>query len=116
MDLEPLRLNLTLAQEQIDLLKTGRRVAATRARDDLLKIKKYVDVLRKEIMLYSKEMPKKEKKTVKVVEHVEPEPEKPVAEPEKKLPKKKPRKAAASAKITAIEPTPTPEPTTTDGN
>ena len=50
MDLNELNRQLLVAEEEIKLLKGGKKVSATRARQALLHIKKQSDLVRKEIL------------------------------------------------------------------
>jgi hypothetical protein len=59
MDLQNIEKQLLIANEQIDKLKKGKKVAATHARQALLQIKKETDRLRKEVLEYVKNIPPK---------------------------------------------------------
>ena len=50
------------AKFEIDQLKTGRKVSASRARSALMKVKKESDILRREILAHSKVLPVKQRK------------------------------------------------------
>ena len=50
MDLNEINRQLLVAEEEIKLLKGGKKVSATRARQALLHIKKQSDLVRKEIL------------------------------------------------------------------
>jgi hypothetical protein len=92
MNLQTINSELKTADEQLTLLKQGRKNAAPRARESLLKIKKECDLLRKEVLIFMKQIPIKTKALKVEVE--EPEVEEPKVEEvkvevEKKKPKKK---------------------------
>ena len=54
MDLNEINRQLIVAEEEIKLLKGGKKVSATRARQALLSIKKQSDLVRKEILQNTK--------------------------------------------------------------
>ena len=69
------------AEKELALLQSGRKVSASRARKQLQNIKNQSQVLRKSVILYSKEIPTK-KRTVKIApEPVAESVAEPVAEP-----------------------------------
>ena len=90
MNLTGLNTYLLNAESEINNLKGGKKVAATRARQALLNVKKEADALRKEILEYTKNLPTKKAPEPTPEPEPEPAPE-PVVEEEKK-PKKKPKK------------------------
>lgn len=59
MDLTGLKSHLTNAESEINNLKAGKKVAATRARASLLNIQKETNKLRKEILEHAKGLTKK---------------------------------------------------------
>ena len=61
MDLTKLQSQLESAKTELDQLKSGRKVSASRARAALMKVKKESDILRKEILSHSKSLPVKHK-------------------------------------------------------
>ena len=61
MDLTKLQSQLESAKTELDQLKSGRKVSASRARAALMKVKKESDILRKEILTYSKSLPVKQR-------------------------------------------------------
>ena len=63
MDLSKIQAQLDLAKSEIEQLKLGRKVSSSRARAALMKIKKESDIIRKEILTYSKNLPVKQRKT-----------------------------------------------------
>ena len=59
MDLTGLKSHLIAAESEINNLKAGKKVAATRARASLLNIQKETNKLRKEILEHAKGLTKK---------------------------------------------------------
>ena len=95
MDLNRINTYLLNAEAEINSLKAGKKVSATRARQALLNVKKEADALRKEILDYTKGLTKK--KVVALEPTPEPEPEPVVEAPEpvvEATPEKKPKKKA----------------------
>ena len=71
MDLNEINTQLIVAEEEIKLLKGGKKIAAQRARKALLNIKKQTDLIRKEILQNTKkDKPVKEKPVEKEILHV----------------------------------------------
>ena len=62
MDLKNIQAQLESARYEIDQLKIGKKVASSRARSALMKIKKEFDLIRKEVLTHSKGLPVKPKK------------------------------------------------------
>lgn len=54
MDFNDINRNLIIAEEEIKCLKAGKKVSATRGRKALLDVKKQSDLLRKQILEYSR--------------------------------------------------------------
>ena len=63
MDLTKIQSQLESAKSEIEQLKSGRKVSSSRARSALMKIKKESDIIRKEILTHSKNLPVKQRKT-----------------------------------------------------
>ena len=78
MDLSKIQAQLDLAKSEIEQLKLGRKVSSSRARAALMKIKKESDIIRKEILTHSKNLPVKQRKTTPKTEVI---PEKPIESP-----------------------------------
>jgi len=92
MDLTGLKSHLTNAESEMNNLKAGKKVAATRARASLLNIQKETNKLRKEILEHAKGLTKKAAPTPAPTPEPTPAPTpEPVVEEEKK-PKKKVKK------------------------
>ena len=90
MDLTGLKSHLIAAESEINNLKAGKKVAATRARASLLNIQKETNKLRKEILEHAKGLTKKTPTAATPTPAPTPAPTpEPVVEEEKK-PKKKP--------------------------
>ena len=62
MDLSKILSQFDAAKSEIDQLKGGRKVSASRARAALMKVKKESDILRREILQHSKGLPVKPRK------------------------------------------------------
>lgn len=62
MNLSNIQAQLESARYEIDQLKIGKKVAASRSRAALMKIKKECDLIRKEVLTHSKGLPVKPKK------------------------------------------------------
>jgi hypothetical protein len=80
MNLSTIQSQLESAKSEIDQLKTGRKVSASRARAALMRVKKETDILRKEILSHSKGLPVKQRKTKVAVSPVILEPSGSVSE------------------------------------
>ena len=62
MNFSKIQSQFDAAKSEIDQLKTGRKVSASRARAALMKVKKETDILRREILAHSKGLPVKPRK------------------------------------------------------
>jgi hypothetical protein len=80
MDLSKIQSQLDSAKSEVEQLKLGRKVSSSRARAALMKIKKESDLIRKEILTYSKSLPVKQRKTKVAVSPVISEPSGSVSE------------------------------------
>ena len=91
MNLSNILSQFEAAKSEIEQLKGGRKISASRARAALMKVKKESDTLRKEILLHSKGLPIKQRKTKVVVPPV-------IAEPAVVVPEKPKETQPAEAK------------------
>ena len=73
MDLSKIQAQLDSAKSEVEQLKSGRKVSSSRARAALMKVKKESDLIRKEILTNSKNLPVKQRKTKVAVSPVIPE-------------------------------------------
>ena len=74
MDLSKIQAQLDSAKSEVEQLKSGRKVSSSRARAALMKVKKESDLIRKEILTHSKNLPVKQRKTKVAVSPVIPKP------------------------------------------
>ena len=91
MNLSNILSQFEAAKSEIEQLKGGRKISASRARAALMKVKKESDTLRKEILLHSKGLPVKNRKTKIAVANV-------IAEPAVVVPEKPKETQPAEAK------------------
>ena len=63
MNLSNILSQFEAAKSEIEQLKGGRKISASRARAALMKVKKESDILRREILAHSKGLPVKQRKS-----------------------------------------------------
>ena len=85
VSLQKLKVELAIVESELStLVNRGTSASAITARAHLLNIKREADAVRKEILIFNKELKKKrkDKKTAKITPEPEPEPVQVVEEPE----------------------------------